>query len=70
MSDPLRPEGSRAWTSISGKRVQFLMRVDHDEGSYEVQFKRFLGRAGWQDIRASTQHEARTRYRARKVNWS
>lgn len=69
MSDPLRPEGSQAWTAVSIDRAQFLMRVDHAEGGYDVEFKRFLGRDGWRPMTSHTQHEPRTRYRARKFNW-
>lgn len=67
MTDPLRPTGSRAWTPVSRERAQMLMRSDHKTGSYEVEFKRFLG--DWQPIRADTQHEPRTSYRARSFNW-
>lgn len=69
MSDPFRPVDSQAWTPVSRERAQVLMRTDTPTGSYDVQFKRFVGTKGWQDITTNTQHETRTRYRARKFNW-
>lgn len=64
MSDPLRPEGSVAWTQVSRPRARFLMRTP----GYDVQFKRFVGGKGWQDLKLATKHEMRTSYRARKVS--
>lgn len=64
----LLPPNSRAWTAVSIDRAQLLMRTDNAAGGFEVEFKRFLGRDGWRPLTSHTQHEARTRYRARKLN--